>query len=228
MAAGGQTLHGGEERRTHVTPDRLPAAWLATLRRVSARGDLAGAGARVLSAWAQPHRAYHDLRHLTETLNRVDALAAHAEDPDAVRLAAWLHDVVYEPTRPDNEERSAAYGQRLLAELAVPGEIVAEVGRLVRLTAGHASAPDDANGAVLCDADLAVLAADPERYAEYAADVRREYAHVPAEAYAAGRAAVLRSLLERPALYRCPPAREWEARARANMRAELSRLAGDG
>ena len=35
--------------------------------------------------------------------------------------------------------------------------------------------PGDANGAVLCDADLAVLASPPEAYAAYASAVREEY-----------------------------------------------------
>ena len=45
------------------------------------------------------------------------------------------------------------------------------------MTATHRA--DDAAGHVLSDADLAILGASAERYAEYAADVRREYAHVP-------------------------------------------------
>ena len=78
-------------------------------------------------------------------------------DPDAVRLAAWYHDVAYDPERADNEQVSAARARAGLRGL-VPDARVDEVERLVLLTAGHDPAPDDANGAVLCDADLAVLA----------------------------------------------------------------------
>jgi predicted metal-dependent HD superfamily phosphohydrolase len=203
----------------------LPAAWLRTARAAGARGDLSSAGAQLLAAWAQPHRAYHDLRHLGEVLDRVDALAAAARNPDTVRLAAWFHDAVYDPAREDNEERSAQLAEQVLTGLRLLPGAVAEVARLVRLTAGHDPEPDDADGAVLCDADLAVLAAEPQRYAEYAADVRREYAHVPDREFARGRAQILRLLLARPALYRTQAARGWEARARANVAAELRRLA---
>jgi predicted metal-dependent HD superfamily phosphohydrolase len=97
-----------------------------------------------------------------------------------------------------------------------------EVVRLVRLTADHEVADGDADGAVLADADLAVLAADPERYAAYASGVRAEYAHVGDAEFAAGRSAVLRRLLERPSLYGTSSARtRWEARARHNMETEL-------
>jgi len=100
---------------------------------------------------------------------------------------------------------------------------VAEVARLVRLTATHDSAPGDGAGALLCDADLSILAADPARYDAYAAAVRREYGHVPDDAFRIGRAEVLRHLLGLPVLYRVVPERaEWEVRARANLTRELS------
>ena len=93
------------------------------------------------------------------------------------------------------------------------------------LTATHDPEPGDANGAVLCDADLAVLARDPAGYADYAAAIRREYAHVPDELFRRGRAAILRGLLEQPALFRTPSAvNRWEAEARANVAAELRDL----
>jgi predicted metal-dependent HD superfamily phosphohydrolase len=71
-----------------------------------------------------------------------------------------------------------------------------------------------------------VLGADGPRYAAYAADVRAEYAHVDDAAFRLGRSAVLRALLERPSLYATATGRgRWEARARANVEQELSRLA---
>jgi predicted metal-dependent HD superfamily phosphohydrolase len=102
---------------------------------------------------------------------------------------------------------------------------VAEVRRLVLLTAGHDPDPDDRDGALLCDADLAVLGAPPQVYDRYAAAVRREYAHVPEPAFRAGRAEVLARLLELPALFRLPPtAARWERPARDNLTRELAAL----
>ena len=101
---------------------------------------------------------------------RVDELAAGGEDFDrpAVELAAWFHDGVYDG-RDGAEERSALWALDALAGLPV----AEEVARLVRLTERHAPSDDDANGCALSDADLAILAAAPERYTEYTADVRR-------------------------------------------------------
>ena len=183
--------------------------------------DLAEVRDQLLAAYATD-RGYHDTRHLAEVLDRVDELrgAGAVFDHQAVTFAAWFHDAVYDG-RAEAEERSAQWALRALA-----GRPDAEeVARLVRLTERHLPADDDANGCVLSDADLAILAAPPERYAEYVADVRQEYAHVPDDLFRAGRAAVLRELLAKPALFHTTHAREhWEARARANVEAELAQL----
>ena len=179
----------------------------------------------LLGRWQEPQRRYHTLTHLTAVLDHVDALAEHADDPDAVRLAAWFHDAVYLPDRSENEERSARLAERALPEAGVSAERTAEVARLVRLTVTHDPADDDRDGQVLCDADLAVLAAPPSSYAAYTAAVREEYHFVPNDAFRAGRAGVLRQLLALPRLFRTPYGREhWEATARYNLRGELEML----
>jgi predicted metal-dependent HD superfamily phosphohydrolase len=178
----------------------------------------------LVAAWSEPHRRYHGLAHLAAVLGLVAELDAAAADPAAVRLAAWYHDAVYEPSRTDNEEVSAQRARAGLRGL-VPDERIEEVERLVLLTAGHDPEPGDANGAVLCDADLAVLAGPPDAYAAYASAVREEYGHLSDEVFTAGRIAVLEQLLALPALYRLPAvADEWTSRARANLTAELALL----
>jgi predicted metal-dependent HD superfamily phosphohydrolase len=179
--------------------------------------------AAVVEAWSQPHRRYHDLAHLAAVLGLVGELAGPAAGSDAVRLAAWYHDVVYDPTAVDNEERSAGRARAGLRGL-VDDARLAEVERLVLLTAGHDPQPGDGNGELLCDADLAVLAAPPRAYAGYASAIRAEYGHLSDEEFTAGRIAVLEHLLALPALYRTPAAQPWTASARANVNAELALL----
>lgn len=202
----------------------LAEAWLRDCATVKARGDVAGAGAELLARYAEPHRGYHDLAHLDEVLHRVDQLADEAEDVATVRLAAWFHDAVYDPSAEDNEEASARLATRVLTGLRVPDEVAARVADLVRVTVDHEPGADR-DGAVLCDADLAVLASDAPRYTTYVDGVRTEYRHLDDATFAAGRARVLRSLLDRPWLFHTSHGRAtWEAPARANLRGELSRL----
>ncbi|WP_433530099.1 HD domain-containing protein [Micromonospora sp. CA-263727] len=187
------------------------------------------AGTELVERWREPHRHYHDLEHLTAVLDVVDRYASAAARPELVRLAAWCHDAVYDPRAPGdrNEHDSAALGDLLLTRAGLPAAEVAEVHRLVLLTAGHAVDPADADGALLCDADLAILAAPPPEYDRYAAAIRREYAHVPEPDYRTGRARVLTALLTLPALYRTPAlATRWEPPARTNLTHELTLLKG--
>jgi predicted metal-dependent HD superfamily phosphohydrolase len=198
--------------------DRLRRHWRRLLPGADRIGD------RLLVRWSEPHRRYHTPDHLAAVLAVVDRHQGLARDVDAVRLAAWYHDAVYDPTAGDNEERSAALAEAELSGTAAADK-VAETARLVRLTAGHVVAPGDADGALLADADLAILAAAPADYDRYAKAIRAEYAHVPDDAFRAGRAAVLEALAKLPTLYRTVPQRvEWDARARANLARELGTL----
>jgi len=164
-------------------------------------------------------RGYHDLRHLTEVLLRLDELG-ESGNVELV-LAAWFHDAVYDGA-PGAEERSARLAE---SELADAGVDVTEVARLVRLTERHDPEPGDRNGEALCDADLAILAAPAERYEEYTAGVRREYAAVGDADFRVGRLAVLEDLASRDALFRTAHAREhWEPGARDNLAREIEEL----
>jgi predicted metal-dependent HD superfamily phosphohydrolase len=179
-------------------------------------------GERLAARYAEPHRRHHGIAHLVAVLDLVDELAAHADDPDAVRMAAWFHDAVYDPQRADNEVRSARLAERVLAGTDLAPARVAEVARLVELTETHAPDGADRNGQVLCDADLAILGADPDRYAAYTAAVREEYAFVPEEFFRAGRAEILRGLLDLPRIFHTPEAHaRFEDAARRNVGAEL-------
>jgi predicted metal-dependent HD superfamily phosphohydrolase len=157
----------------------------------------------------------------------LDAIGLLAEsglefDREAVELAAWFHDAIYEVGRDDNEDRSA----ELALELLASSPIRDEVARLVLVTKTHKVADNDVNGAVLCDADLSVLGSDALRYRTYAAAVREEYADVPDEVFKPARAQVLSSLLDGPLFHTAAGRDRWEQLARRNIVEETGALTG--
>ncbi|NYI71413.1 putative metal-dependent HD superfamily phosphohydrolase [Naumannella cuiyingiana] len=198
-----------QQRRT-----RLSEQWQRLLP------DRAALGGELIDRWAEPRRRYHDQQHLAECLAAVDELwPGH---PRTLGLAVWFHDAVYLGIPGSDEEASALLAERRLAGVVSEDE-VAEVARLVRLTAGHDPEPGDRAGVTLNDADLSILAAPADRYAGYLAGVRAEYHQLTPEVFAAGRRAVVAGLLERPVLFGTPAGRErWEAAARDNLTAELA------
>ena len=176
----------------------------------------------LLAEYADPGRGYHDTLHLTEVLDRLDELSAAGVGFDATvaALAAWFHDAVYDGER-DAEERSAVWAEEALAGTPYADE----VARLVRLTETHDPAADDQAGRALCDADLAILASGAERYDDYIAGVRRDYAHISDADFKSGRVAVLHDLAGREQLFHTAYGREqWEPAARANLARELAGL----
>jgi predicted metal-dependent HD superfamily phosphohydrolase len=208
----------------------LPEAFRSAARGAGATAsdaDLDAAAQYLIGRWTEPQRHYHDVSHLASVLEVIDRFAHLTPNPDRVRLAAWLHDAVYDPRAlgDANERDSAEFAAVMLQGLGAPEEVAAEVARLVNLTAGHATEDDDPDGELLCDADLSILAAGEDRYAAYTDAIRREYAHVPDDAFRAGRSRVLTELLKLPSIYRLAPIHdEWEARARSNLTAELEQL----
>ena len=201
--------------------------WAGVLGGGRAASDGLGA---LLARYREPHRRYHSLVHVLRVLRDVDALLSTetVADPDAIRLAAWYHDAVYDPeaTGGANEEASARLAEHALGELGQSRARIDAVVRLVRATAGHEpSQPDEA---VLIDADLAVLGADAATYGAYARGVRREYGHLDEATWRHGRALVLRSFLGRSIIYSTVAGHRWEATARANLAAELAGLGSTG
>lgn len=188
----------------------------------------------LLALHRQSGRHYHGVTHvmwvtrhagdlLRAATAETDPIEADEIDGDAVRLAALCHDAVYDATRHDNEARSADLAERTAHELGWPEPRRATVHRLVTATAAHS--PASADEAVLVDADLAILGSSPAEYDAYVHGVRREYAHVDDASWRTGRAAVLQRFLDAPHIFTTPTMREArEARARANLTAELAQL----
>jgi predicted metal-dependent HD superfamily phosphohydrolase len=198
--------------------DALMAAWESLLPGQTAMGE------DLLRRYAEPHRRYHTVDHLSDVLRQVDLLAGD-HDLFLVRLAVWFHDAVYAipPGQVTNEEASARLSLRELSRVGLEQEDLGEVARLVRLTATHRPGARDPEGELICDADLAVLAGTPEEYSAYVSAVRAEYAAVPERDFVTGRLAVLTELGDGD-LFRTGKGRALNERARANIDAECRDL----
>ncbi|HUS44001.1 MAG TPA: hypothetical protein VMY16_15160 [Ilumatobacteraceae bacterium] len=184
----------------------------------------------LLARHREKHRRYHTATHVAWVIRHVDELATAepVEHLDEVMAAAFYHDAVYEPTYPANERASARLARRDLASIGWRDDAVGRVGSMIEATEHDATNTEQPQGdtAILLDADLAILGADPAGYAAYVTGIRGEYRHVTDDGWRTGRAKVLRDFLERPTIYLTPTGRErWEPRARANLAAELAPLA---
>lgn len=206
-----------------MSPTSL-ASWTALWAALNAKGDPRPWHARIVAAYAQPQRHYHNLQHITECLVELERTHSLAAAPKLIAAALWFHDAVYDPHSATNEEDSAALAVECLTAARVDPAVISHVRALILCTKRHdpASVPD---AALLIDIDLVVLGQPAARFWEYESAIRAEYAWVPWPTYAEKRAAILTRFLQRPALYRTESFRSrYEATARANLAAAITRL----
>ncbi len=180
---------------------------------------------RLVDSYASAGRHYHTLDHVQQVLATIATLPAHAAHPDIVELAAWFHDVVYDPQAQNNEAQSAQYAAAALTRMGYAGTTIAPVQQLIIATQLHPANATDPDVQVLLDADLAILGSPPAQYHRYAQAIRQEYAWVAEAAYCQGRSRVLQHFLAREALYYTPLMRAIaEPQARINLQTELRTL----
>ncbi|WP_448953596.1 HD domain-containing protein [Labrys neptuniae] len=185
--------------------------------------------ADLLAAYGDPGRHYHGLAHIEAMLAGLKECRALLHDAEAVELAIWFHDAVYDASAADNEERSADLARQVLAQRLEPSRLE-QVGALILATrkhelAGDIGTPERSDMAYFLDLDLKILGAEPALFAAYEVAVRREYAHVPDAAWRTGRAAVLQRFMARARLYFSDVfAERLELRARENLARSLESL----
>ena len=179
---------------------------------------------RLIACWSEGHRHYHTLQHLRECMSQFDAVRWLAERSAEIELALWFHDAFYDPTRNDNEERSADWARASVLHAGLPPDVATRVHALVMATR-HEAVPEEADAKLLVDVDLAILGADPQRFDEYERQVRAEHAHVPAEQFRQGRRRILSGFLARQRIYGTGYFHDTlEERARENLRRAIGRL----
>lgn len=206
------------------TTSPLQAYWLRSCRSAPPETSTQVL-AQVLARWSEPQRAYHTPQHLLEALALLDEWSRGGQWPATVALALFFHDLVYDPRRADNEDLSALLAREMLALLQLPQAQIEAVVRLIDITR-HAAQPLTDDEKLMVDIDLSILGAAPERYAEYCAQVRREYAHVPEPLFTRARLAVLEAFLNaRPALFHTARGRAaFDAAAARNLTQEVAQL----
>jgi predicted metal-dependent HD superfamily phosphohydrolase len=177
------------------------------------------------TAYSTPDRYYHNLQHLQQVLTTIDRFTLQLQNPIAVKLAAWFHDVVYNPQAADNEYQSAQLANKLLTELQLAPTLIDRVQQLILATKGHQTNSTDLDLSIFLDADLAILGTPPDQYQTYARSIRKEYSWVADAAYKTGRTQVLASFLCRDRLYHTDLLfDELESIARFNLSQEIAGL----
>lgn len=188
---------------------------------------------KISQLYSEPHRAYHNMTHVQDVIASLDFLIdgvdapkddASTEEEEAILiLAAFFHDVIYNPKSSTNEKDSADLFLQFATELSTTisssqkqqgdrssGEeqqhiqncnMVMQIEECIIATATHISSAKSAHEtqnhtlATFLDADMSILGKDVIVYDKYAGCIRREYKFVEREMYCEKRADILESFL---------------------------------
>jgi predicted metal-dependent HD superfamily phosphohydrolase len=178
----------------------------------------------ISQSYSRGDRHYHTLEHLKNLLNQLTPHQALINDWDAVLFALYYHDIVYDVTKKDNEERSAELAVTRLTALHVPSMRIEATKKHIHATKAHQRIDDNNDTNIFTDADLSILGADWEVYKTYCQQIRREYAVYPDLLYNAGRKQVLQHFLNMGQIYKTDSFRPLEHQARLNMAREISEM----
>lgn len=187
----------------------LERKWQDLCRRLGTKGNTTEIFESLYKRYDEPHRFYHNQPHIKMCLNELELVQDLASNPDAIELAFWYHDAIYDsakqPSSPqsqpvDDEGLSAELAQEDIKRLGLSPEFAQKVGSLILLTK-HNSVPKDNDEQLLADIDLAIFGRSSRLFDLYEQNVRTEFGLVPQKRFSDVRRGVLQGFLDRPSIY---------------------------
>ncbi len=171
-------------------------------------------------------RHYHNLKHIENMLLQADSIQNEIKNWEAFVFSIWYHDIVYKPTRKDNEAKSAVLAKMRLKQLNIDEKTLKIIQKLIISTKTHeVDLAENNDNAFLLDIDLSILGSNWNTYEKYIKNIRKEYAIYPNFMYRKGRKKVLQHFLERETLYFTEIFQnKYEKQARKNLIKEIELL----
>ena len=177
----------------------------------------------VAKHYSEPSRHYHTLQHLDALTNELAGVRKNIADWEIIMFAVAYHDIIYNPAKNDNEEKSAEYAARALSGL-LDGESLEKCRHMIIATKNH-ELKNDADVNYFIDSDLSIFGVAKGSYQVYTRQIRKEYEFLPDSIYNQGRQKVLKHFLAMNQIYKTDYFfNRYEAQARTNLNTELEEL----
>ena len=147
------------------------------------------------SKYNEPIRAYHTLEHICDLINISTPFRSTITDNNAVQLAIFFHDIIYDPTSSLNEDKSAELFLDLMSNY-IDENLVKKVTSYIIATKNHHPPNlDDQDLCFFLDFDMSILGRERDEYSLYTKKIRHEYQHIDEILFNKGRSAFLRKIL---------------------------------
>lgn len=168
-------------------------------------------------------RHYHTLSHLENLFRELFPIQENFEDWETVQFSIFYHDIIYNASRSDNEEKSAILAIERLKEIGINEDQILKCNHQILMTKSHEMSDNDTN--YFTDADLSILGKSWETYEEYFKQIRKEYRIYPDFMYNRGRKKALKHFLEMERIFKTDYFfGKYEKQARLNLEKEIKIL----
>lgn len=202
--------------------NQIKELWLDLWQRIRAQGDSIKTYNNLVSRYTEPHHAYHTLEHIEHCLVELEQVRFLINDCNAVELAIWYHDVIYDIRAKNNEEKSAEFAIKVIKKIHLSDVFGKKVAELI-LATKHIEIPEDYDAKLITDIDLSSLGSNWQKFEKNSRNIRREYEWVPEDEFLIKRSTILKSFIQRPSIYSTQFFRnKYEAQARRNIARSLA------
>ncbi len=150
----------------------------------------------LLIRWKEPHRRYHALSHLLDLNNMIlhdfESGAFDTITCEKLLLISLFHDIIYDPLKTDNEQKSADFFHTLCLDKN-NSDILAIKQAIIDTSTHEATAP---MSEIFNRYDMNIVERDFDSLVIWESGIYEEY-KVYGNLYKAGRLKFLRSLLDK-------------------------------
>jgi predicted metal-dependent HD superfamily phosphohydrolase len=147
----------------------------------------------ITKKWSETHRFYHTLEHLMDLLDQIERkYPKPSKERDKLVITALFHDIIYNPTRGDNEEKSAKF---FLAHCKEETDDIYEIYDMILATKTHESESDLSK--IFNDMDMDIVTRNFDELMVWEEEIREEYGVYTDEEYREGILTFLRSLINK-------------------------------
>lgn len=150
----------------------------------------------LLSMWNESHRSYHSQTHLVDLIDDINEMKSTLSEKEYEKLilCALFHDIIYDPSKFDNEERSAEFFINCCSDKKNPD--VLEVKEMILDTKTHTA--NNKLSSLFNKLDMKVVEGNIEDLKMWESGIKEEFVPVfGLENYKKGRLQFLNSLLDK-------------------------------
>ncbi|TAF63777.1 MAG: hypothetical protein EAZ55_13000 [Cytophagales bacterium] len=145
--------------------------------------------------WQQPHRFYHNENHLLQLIQDIEQIKKsqniNESDAKALLMTAFFHDLIYDPTRQDNEEASAD----AFEQMTQPHALKSTIKQMILDTKYHQT--QNPLSQQFCDLDMRIVThSDYNTLLEWEEKIFKEYQYIDYTYYKVARINILRKIAE--------------------------------